>query len=64
MKQDEALAIIRHIASGDRLSFEGIEEKTFQDKANQFIAFAALQGITLASVYHRPIKTGMIFVKK
>jgi hypothetical protein len=48
---------------GDRYIVRDIEEDEFQEKAKALREAAAARGLAIGSVYHRPLKTGMIFIK-
>lgn len=54
---------IERAKRGDRFVVESIEEKDFQERARAFKEAAEARGIAVGTVYHRPIKTGVIFVK-
>jgi hypothetical protein len=48
---------------GNRFIVQNIEENDFQEKAKAFKEAAEARGFAIGTVYHKPIKTGMIFIK-
>jgi hypothetical protein len=48
---------------GDRFIIQNIEESDFQGKAKAFKEAAEAKDLSVGIVHHRPIETGMIFIK-